>query len=201
MIGFVKGTLAEKGAGYVIIEAGGIGYEIFVPANSGAYLSSEGDEVKVYTMMSVREDDVSLYGFSRRGELDAFKKLISVNGVGAKAGISILSAFTLEQLQEAIAFEDAKALTKANGVGKKIAERIVLELKDKFAAPGVDPGAEGVFPLEDGQPTAGGGRAEAVAALISLGYTRGEATSALAHVKDNDLSAEDYIKAALKNLI
>ena len=85
-------------------------------------------------MMSVREDDVSLYGFSRRGELDAFKKLISVNGVGAKAGISILSAFTLEQLQEAIAFEDAKALTKANGVGKKIAERIVLELKDKFAA-------------------------------------------------------------------
>ena len=68
MIGFVKGTLAEKGAGYVIIEAGGIGYEIFVPANSAAYLSSEGDEVKVYTMMSVREDDVSLYGFSRRGE-------------------------------------------------------------------------------------------------------------------------------------
>lgn len=200
MIGFVKGTLAEKGAGYVIIEAGGIGYEIYVPANSGAYLSSEGEEVKVYTMMSVREDDVSLYGFSRRGELDAFKKLISVNGVGAKAGISILSAFTLEQLQEAIAFEDAKALTKANGIGKKIAERIVLELKDKFTVPGVDVPAEGA-PVPEGGTAAGGGRAEAVAALISLGYTRGEATSALAHVKENDLSAEDYIKAALKNLI
>ena len=198
MIGFVKGTLAEKGAGYVIIEAGGIGYEIFVPANSAAYLSSEGDEV--YTMMSVREDDVSLYGFSRRGELDAFKKLISVNGVGAKAGISILSAFTLEQLQEAIAFEDAKALTKANGVGKKIAERIVLELKDKFAA-SVESGMESAVISDGEQPAAGGGRAEAVAALISLGYTRGEATSALAHIKDNDLSAEDYIKAALKNLI
>ena len=200
MIGFVKGTLAEKGAGYVIIEAGGIGYEIFVPANSAAYLSCEGDEVKVYTMMSVREDDVSLYGFSRRGELDAFKKLISVNGVGAKAGISILSAFTLEQLQEAIAFEDAKALTKANGVGKKIAERIVLELKDKFAA-SVESGMESAVISDGEQPAAGGGRAEAVAALISLGYTRGEATSALAHIKDNDLSAEDYIKAALKNLI
>lgn len=200
MIGFVKGTLAEKGAGYVIIEAGGIGYEIYVPANSGAYLSSEGEEVKVYTMMSVREDDVSLYGFSRRGELDAFKKLISVNGVGAKAGISILSAFTLEQLQEAIAFEDAKALTKANGIGKKIAERIVLELKDKFTVPGVDVPAEGA-PVPEGGTAAGGGRAEAVAALISLGYTRGEATGALAHVKENDLSAEDYIKAALKNLI
>ena len=195
MIGFVKGTLAEKGAGYVIIEAGGIGYEIFVPANSAAYLSSEGDEVKVYTMMSVREDDVSLYGFSRRGELDA-----SVNGVGAKAGISILSAFTLEQLQEAIAFEDAKALTKANGVGKKIAERIVLELKDKFAV-SVESGMESTVISDGEQPAAGGGRAEAVAALISLGYTRGEATSALAHIKDNDLSAEDYIKAALKNLI
>ena len=174
MIGFVKGTLAEKGAGYVIIEAGGIGYEIFVPANSAAYLSSEGDEVKVYTMMSVREDDVSLYGFSRRGEL--------------------------EQLQEAIAFEDAKALTKANGVGKKIAERIVLELKDKFAA-SVESGMESAVISDGEQPAAGGGRAEAVAALISLGYTRGEATSALAHIKDNDLSAEDYIKAALKNLI
>ena len=167
MIGFVKGTLAEKGAGYVIIEAGGIGYEIFVPANSAAYLSSEGDEV---------------------------------NGVGAKAGISILSAFTLEQLQEAIAFEDAKALTKANGVGKKIAERIVLELKDKFAA-SVESGMESAVISDGEQPAAGGGRAEAVAALISLGYTRGEATSALAHIKDNDLSAEDYIKAALKNLI
>ena len=148
----------------------------------------------------MREDDVSLYGFSRRGELDAFKKLISVNGVGAKAGISILSAFTLEQLQEAIAFEDAKALTKANGVGKKIAERIVLELKDKFAA-SVESGMESAVISDGEQPAAGGGRAEAVAALISLGYTRGEATSALAHIKDNDLSAEDYIKAALKNLI
>ncbi len=201
MIGFVRGILAEKGAGYIIIEAGGIGYEIFVPANSGAYLSSEGDEVKVYTMMSVREDDVSLYGFSRRGELEAFKKLISVNGIGAKAGISILSAFTLEQLQEAIVYEDAKALTRANGIGKKIAERIVLELKDKFAMPDADPGAEGISLADGGQAAAEGGRAEAVAALISLGYTRGEATSALAHVKDNDLSAENYIKAALKNLI
>ena len=200
MIGFVKGTLAEKGAGYVIIEAGGIGYEIFVLANSAAYLSSEGDEVKVYTMMSVREDDVSLYGFSRRGELDAFKKLISVNGVGAKAGISILSAFTLEQLQEAIAFEDAKALTKANGVGKKIAERIVLELKDKFAA-SVESGMESAMISDGEQPAAGGGRAEAVAALISLGIPEESVTSALAHIKDNDLSAEDYIKAALKNLI
>ena len=155
MIGFVKGTLAEKGAGYVIIEAGGIGYEIFVPANSGAYLSSEGDEVKVYTMMSVREDDVSLYGFSRRGELDAFKKLISVNGVGAKAGISILSAFTLEQLQEAIAFEDAKALTEE---GRRLArqekERVIIEETESYIlskAASQDPGFSVEVILSDGE--------------------------------------------------
>lgn len=200
MIGFVRGILAEKGNGYIVVDVNGIGYLISVPANSGAYLAGEGQEVMVYTDMIVREDDVSLYGFSRKGELEAFKKLITVNGVGAKAGLSILSSFTLEQLQEAIAFEDAKALTKANGIGKKTAERIVLELKDKFSAPGAEMQGE-TSVGNPGEGASGNGRSEAVEALIALGYTRGEATSALAHVKDNSLTAEDYIKAALKNLI
>ena len=199
MIGFVKGILSEKGNGYIIVDVGGIGYEIFVPANSGAYLCGEGEQVKVYTSMMVREDDVSLYGFSRKGELDAFKKLITVNGVGAKAGLSILSAFTLEQLQEAIAFEDSKALTKANGIGKKTAERIVLELKDKFNAPEAS-GNEFTAEIPPGVSSQNG-KAEAIEALIALGYTRSEASSALLHVKDEELSAEEYIKAALKNLI
>ena len=199
MIGFLRGVLFEKGSGYIIIDVGGVGYEVSVPANSGAYLSAEGEEVMIYTTMIVREDDMSLYGFSRKGELDAFKKLITVNGVGAKAGISILSAFTLEQLQQAIVFEDVKALTKANGIGKKTAERIVLELKDKFdagdTAPSAEAAAEGQVPA-----AASSGREEAVAALVALGYSRGEATSALAGVKDTDLSTEEYIKRALKNL-
>ncbi len=200
MIGFIRGVLAEKGNGYIIVDVGGVGYEIFVPANSGAYMSSEGQEVMIHTMMIVREDDMSLYGFTRKGEKDAFKKLITVNGVGAKAAISILSAFTLEQLQQAIVFEDAKALTKANGIGKKTAERIVLELKDKFSAEGQE-GAPVVS--EDLMTNASGeanGRAEAVNALIALGYSRGEATSALAAVKETDLSAEEYIRLALKKL-
>lgn len=200
MIGFIRGILAEKGNGYIIVDVGGIGYEIFVPANSGAYMSSEGQEVMIHTMMIVREDDMSLYGFTRKGEKDAFKKLITVNGVGAKAAISILSAFTLEQLQQAIVFEDAKALTKANGIGKKTAERIVLELKDKFSAEG----QEGAPVTADDLMTDGSGetngRAEAVNALIALGYSRGEATSALASVKETDLSAEEYIRLALKKL-
>ncbi len=198
MIGFIRGVLAEKGNGYIIVDVNGVGYEIFVPANSGAYLSGEGSEVMVYTAMMVKEDDVSLYGFTRKGELDAFKKLITVSGVGAKAALSILSAFTLEQLQQAIVFEDAKALTKAGGIGKKTSERIVLELKDKFSAPG---GAADMQTADAGAVSdASDGRSEAVSALIALGYTRGEATSALASVRDADLSAEEYIKLALKNL-
>ncbi len=200
MIGFIRGILAEKGAGYIIVDVNGVGYEVFVPANSGAYMAAEGQEVMVHTTMMVREDDMSLYGFSRKGELDAFKKLITVNGVGAKAGISILSAFTLEQLQQAIVFEDAKALTKANGIGKKTAERIVLELKDKFSAEGQDGQVQTAEMLMADESGAVNGRAEAVNALIALGYTRGEATSALASVKETDLTAEEYIRQALKKL-
>lgn len=201
MIGFVRGILFEKGGGYIIVDVGGIGYEINVPANSGAYLSSEGDEVMVYTTMMVREDDVSLYGFSRKGELDAFKKLITVNGVGAKAGIAILSAFTLEQLQQAIVFEDSKALTKANGIGKKTAERIVLELKDKFnKAENDDNTVQPIVGTDSMNGELQSGREEAVTALITLGYTRGEAMSAMAHIKENNLTTEEYIKLALKNL-
>lgn len=197
MIGFLRGILAEKGDGYIIVDVNGVGFYVNVPSNTGAYLKAEGEEVTVHTTMIVREDDISLYGFSGRGELEAFRRLITVSGVGAKAGISILSAFTLDQLKQAIAFEDAKSLQKANGVGKKTAERIVLELKDKFTPDGtVDAAAP-----EAGMAAApAGGRAEAVSALIALGYSRGEAMSALAGIPEKDLTTEEYIKKALKNL-
>lgn len=198
MIGFIRGELAEKGDGYIIVDVNGIGYMIYVPANSRAYLSEEGMEIMVYTAMMVKEDDVSLYGFMRKGELDAFRKLITVNGVGAKAALSILSSFTLEQLQQAIVFEDAKTITKANGIGKKTAERIVLELKDKFGAAAEASGAEAA--AEAGEAIPADGRSEAVSALIALGYSRSEAAGALAGIAETDLTAEEYIKRALKNL-
>ncbi len=200
MIGFIRGILAEKGNGYIIVDVNGVGYEIFVPANSGAYMASEGQEVMIHTMMIVREDDMSLYGFTRKGEKDAFKKLITVNGVGAKAAISILSAFTLEQLQQAIVFEDAKTLTKANGIGKKTAERIVLELKDKFESEGQEGVPQTSQDIMTDEAGAANGRADAITALIELGYSRGEATSALASVKETDLTAEEYIRKALAKL-
>ncbi len=199
MIGFLRGILADKGDGYIIIDVNGVGYQVFVPANSSAYLNAEGEEVLLYTSMIVRDDDVNLFGFSGKGELDAFRKLIGVSGVGPKAAIAILSAFTLDQFKQAIVFEDAKALQRANGIGKKSAERIVLELKDKFSAAAPD----GSY-LDAGgsdQPAgAQGARGEAISALVALGYSRGEAASALAAVAEKDLTTEEYIKRALKNL-
>ena len=198
MIGFLRGILADKGDGYIIIDVNGVGYQVFVPANTTAYLNAEGEEVLVYTSMIVREDDVSLFGFSGKGELDAFKKLIGISGVGPKAAISILSAFTLDQLKQAIVFEDAKALQRANGIGKKSAEGIVLELKDKFTATAPD----GSYLDTDAQSPAAaqGTRGEAISALVALGYSRGEASSALSSVTEKDLTTEEYIKRALKNL-
>ncbi len=199
MIGFLRGQLAEKGDGYITIDVNGVGYQVFVPGNSGAYLKSEGDEVLVYTALILREDNVSLFGFSSRGELDAFRKLTSVSGVGPKAGIAILSTINLDELKQAIVFEDAKSLQRANGIGKKTAERIVLELKDKFSADGNSAGFEGA-----GQTSAAtapqGGRAEAIDGLIALGYSRAEAAAALSNVEETDLTTEEYIKRALKNM-
>ena len=199
MIGFLRGLLAEKGDGYIVIDVNGVGYYVNVPANHTAYLSQEGQEVTVYTSMIVREDDISLFGFSGKGELDLFNKLIGVSGVGPKAAVSILSSFTTDQLKEAIVFEDSKSLTRANGIGKKTAERIVLELKDKFTSADGITGSIG-DEVSGADMAFAGARGEAINALIALGYSRAEATSSLAGIKETDLSTEQYIKLALKNL-
>lgn len=199
MLHYIKGTLAMKTESQIIVESGGLGYEITVPANSGVYLAGEGEEITVFTAMMVREDDISLYGFGSKAELDTFRKLITVSGVGSKAAIAILSAMPLNEVHQAIILEDAKSLTRANGIGKKTAERIVLELKDKFGqiedaslpnGNDVNIGTEGVAD----------NRTEAVNALMALGYSKGEAVNALASVKETDLTVEEYIKQALKRL-
>ena len=202
MIHYIKGKLAMKFDGGAVVETGGIGYEIHMPDNSAIYLASEGDSVTVYTVMMVREDDVSLFGFSDKASLELFNKLITVNGVGAKAALSVLSAMPLNDVKRAIVFEDAKTLTRANGIGKKIAERIVLELKDKIgdvAAFGADEGA--VFSeAQSGLSAAEDERSEAINALISLGYSKSEAVMALGNVTETGLSTSEYIRQALKNL-
>lgn len=197
MIRFIKGVFHPGLSGSVIIEtASGMGFEVHIPANSPLYKNLEGETVKVFTSMIVKEDDVSLYGFSDKENLELFELLITVNGVGAKAGMSIMSALPPMELKRAIASGDAKAISTANGVGKKTAERIILELKDKV----------GTFETADATDTAalympaGDERSEAVAALMALGYSKNEAAGAVAKVKDDDLTCEAYIKNALKNL-
>lgn len=196
MFHYIKGQLAMKFDGGVVIEASGIGYEIFVPDNSSAYLAKDGDLLMLYTAMIVREDDVSVYGFSEKESLQLFRKLMTVSGVGAKAALSVLSCMPLTELKKAIVFEDAKSLTIANGIGKKTAERIILELKDKLGNMGniseAIQSADQIMQTDE--------KSEAVNALIALGYTKGEALSAMVTIADVGLSAEEYVKKALKQL-
>ncbi len=198
MFHYIKGQLTMKFDGGVVVEAGGIGYEIRVPENSSIYMTKEGEVVMVYTTMMVREDDVSIYGFGTRDSLGMFKKLITVNGVGAKVGISILSAMSVDEVKRAIMFEDAAYLSRANGVGKKTAERIILELKDKIGKMPIIPQGSN---LGGEDVVVGDQRTEALNALVALGYSKGEAIYALSQVEDNTLTTEGYIKKALNQMM
>ncbi len=197
MIHFIRGKLAILNPGSIVIENNGIGYGLTVPENSSFFLAKEGEEVFAYTSMIVREDDISLYGFSDRETQRMFHRLMSVTGIGAKAAMAILSALPLQELIRAILFEDAVTLTRANGIGKKSAQRIVLELKDKVeAADGLNAGTVQAL---TGSPT--DARGEAADGLMALGYTKSEALTALSKIPEEDLSAEEYIKKALKRLM
>lgn len=197
MIRFLKGIFHPGLAGSVVIEtSSGIGFEVTIPANSPLYKNAEGEEVKVFTSMIVKEDDMSLYGFSNKESLDLFELLITVNGVGPKAGMSIMSIMPPSELKKAIAMGDAKTIAKANGVGKKTAERVILELRDKV---GKVEETEGITVTAD-FVIASDARNEATAALMALGYSKSEATAAIVKVAGDNLTSEDYIKGALKNL-
>lgn len=200
MIGYLIGILTAKTEWGVLIETGGIGYEVMIPHNSHLFLEKEGSEVKVYTAMIVREDDISLYGFNDMTSLQLFKKLITVSGVGAKAALAILSAMSVDEIKKSIVFDDPTMLTRAQGIGKKTAQRIVLDLKDKLGNITYSDGFAEDTSMDISGIDGTNPRMEALAALTALGYTRGEASAALAAVKDNDLTTEAYIKQSLKKL-
>ena len=199
MIHYIKGQYAGTFNGGVVIETAGMGYEIFVPENSTVYLLNDGDIVKLYTKMVLREDDVSLYGFSQKEGLELFEKLITVNGVGAKAALSIMSAMSITDVRKAIAFDDSDMLTKSNGIGKKTAQRIVLELKDKMGDLSSIDGYSCIVGLPNINEFTDE-RTEAMNALITLGYSKSEAVMALSKVTENDLTCEEYIKKALNRI-
>lgn len=202
MIRYIKGTYTMQFENGIVVETGsGVGFEIFVHQGSPIYKHSEGDEIQVFTEMIVREDGMSLYGFHNRESLEFFKLLTTVSGIGPKGAMGILGSMPLSELKLAIAMGDVKSISKAQGVGKKTAERLVVELKDKVGTMDIDgeTGEIGGIDMSAGSG-ADDARSEAISALISLGYARSEAFKAVSSVGDEGLTSEEYIKKALKSL-
>lgn len=201
MIAFVRGTAVDMTDNSVIVEAGGIGYEIYMTGTDLSQIHM-GEEVKIHTYFNVREDAMQLYGFRSKDDLQMFKLLLGVNGVGPKAAVGVLAGITADELRFAILSDDVKTLSKAPGIGKKTAQKLILELKDKMKL-------EDAFELklahEQEKAVAGlgeisDGRQEAVEALVALGYSSTDALRAVRKVTDvapDDV--EGLLKAALKN--
>lgn len=198
MIRHIKGEYLYYDRGAVIVETrGGIAFRIHVADTSPILNAREGDILSLDTYLQVKEDGMALYGFSDRESLELFEMLLTVNSVGPKAALAIMSTASIEQIKQSIVQKDAAAIAKAQGVGKKTAERVILELCDKISA--VPVGGE-----ETAQPEMSirdSGRGEALIALTTLGYSKMEAEEALSHVADKDLTAEEYIRKALKYLL
>ncbi len=196
MIYSLNGILIDRDLSSVVIECGGVGYKCSVTNQTLRQLPETGSKLFLYTYMNVREDAVDLFGFITKDEMETFRLLISVNGVGPKAAIAILSEMQPDKLSFCIAAGDAKAITKAQGVGPKLAQRIVLELKDKVAAPAGEPVAGGNAVADN---VSGDNMGQAIAALVALGYSQSEAVSAAAKA-DPSAPVEMIIKTALKYL-
>lgn len=197
MIYSLKGTLKYTDPTFVVVECGGVGFKCFVSTTTITSLTSVGSTVELLTYMSIREDAMDLYGFSSSNELEAFKKLISISGVGPKAAISILSSLSPDKLAVAISCGDTKAIQSAQGIGKKTAERIVLELKDKMSAVAPSEVASTVISVQNASNQSN--MNEAVEVLVSLGFSQSEATLAVSKL-DSSLSVDELIRKGLKNL-
>lgn len=203
MYAYIKGILEEITEDAVVVEAGGIGYNIKVSASTADLLPGIGSEVKVYTYTLVREDAFSLYGFLTRDDLDIFKKLITVSGIGPKGGLAILSVMSADALRFAVMAGDAKAIAKAPGVGAKTAERVILDLRDKISLEDTLRGMGG--DLGSGQAADASGttdnlmKREAIEALVALGYSASDATAAVKKVEAGaEATSETILKQALK---
>lgn len=182
----------------IAVDCNGVAFKCFTTMHTLKTVAEKGIIITLFTYLNVREDALDLFGFSTEQEMECFKLLLSVSGVGPKVALAILSEMTPERLAICIASGDAKAITKANGVGPKVAQRVVLELKDKLAK-GLDLGAVGIEIEAAGLAVNDGNASEAVSALTMLGYSQSEAAVAIGKL-DSKLSVEDMIKLALKQL-
>lgn len=198
MIGYLRGELAESRAGKIVIDVNGVGFEVIVSEKTREELPAIGNDVKVFTFMAVREDDISLYGFARRDEQDMFLKLISVSGVGPRGALAILSVLDVPDLKYAILCEEGARIAKAPTIGKKTAERIIIDLKDKIDKSEII----GVKSEDTVSETKLSSEAkDAIDALVSLGYDRKSSEKAVNSVEDvNSMESGDILKAALQFL-
>lgn len=202
MISFIRGYVADSTESSVILQTGGIGYEIFMTGTAIEKAVRESGEILVHTYFHVREDAMQLYGFLSRDDLQVFRLLLGVNGIGPKAALGILAGLTADELRFAVLSDDVKTLSRAPGIGKKTAQKLILELKDKL-------NAEEAFELKlahvqekaGSEAAAADGSGEAVEALVALGYSSTQALQAVRKV--SGIPADDVegiLKAALKNL-
>ncbi|HWP80709.1 MAG TPA: Holliday junction branch migration protein RuvA [Candidatus Acidoferrum sp.] len=200
MYAYIKGTLAAIGASHMVVEAGGIGYKLLTSYGTLRQLPAKGSEITAYTYLNVREDALELFGFFTENELDCFKMLTTVTGVGPRVALSILAEVTPEQFAIAVVTKDTKRLTMAAGVGNKLAQRIILELTDRI----------GKEQLAAGEPAASGRRTalaigseadEAVSALVVLGYSQSEALRVIRNMNTQGMPVEEIIKLALRELM
>lgn len=199
MLYSVKGELLHVEPKMAVVCCGGVGFQLQITMNTARQLPSIGSEAMLYTYMNVREDAIELFGFADRQELNSFKLLTSISGVGPKVGLSILSELTPERVALAVAAGDYKSLTKAAGVGPKLAQRIVLELKDKVGANLTTSSTGGVELPAAVTMSASSNATQAVEALTVLGFTASEATAAVGKL-DSALPVETLIRDALKML-
>ncbi|NLL00050.1 MAG: Holliday junction branch migration protein RuvA [Clostridiales bacterium] len=201
MIGFIKGELAEIKENYIVLETGNIGYEINLPTSAILDLPPRKSTIKLYTYLHVKEDALSLYGFLSKDDLEMFKLLITVNGIGPKGALGMLSGITADEIRFAVLAEDTKAITKAPGIGPKTASKIILELKDKFK---LESAFEQKLMNQSeklNSQSLYGKREEAIQALLALGYSSSDAYKIISQIEiTEDMDTEEILKLCLKRL-
>ena len=201
MYSYIKGELAEVNTDHIVIVVGGIGYMIYIPAQSLNYLPGIGEMLKVHTYLYMREDAMILYGFLTKDDLEMFKLLITVSGIGPKGGLAVLSTLSSDDLRFAVLSGDSKAISKAPGIGSKTAQRVIIDLKDKLS---LEDAFEKKLEHENEKINVSSNsqvKNDAVMALNALGYSSTESLKAVSKVEiTDDMDVEDVLKAALKHM-
>jgi holliday junction DNA helicase RuvA len=200
VIGRLRGSLVEKQPPHLIIDVNGVGYELEVPMTTLYRLPAVGETLTLHTHLVVREDAQLLYGFADKRDRQLFRELIRLNGVGPKLALALMSGLEVDELVRCVQAQDTSVLVKVPGVGKKTAERLLVELKDRFKAWETLPGLSGFSIEPSAELPVSNAESDALSALLSLGYKPQEASRAVAAVKEDGLSSEDLIRRALKGM-